>query len=58
MVAGECPVEKIASNWRYHLLVSGASAAQTHHLVSTVLGSYTPSGTVYVEVDIDPLTLM
>lgn len=58
LVAGECPVEKIASNWRYHLLVSGTSAAQTHHLVSTVLGSYTPPGTVYVEVDIDPLTLM
>ncbi len=58
LVASECPIEKIASNWRYHLLVSGVSAAQTHHLVSTVLGSYTPPGTVYVEVDIDPLTLM
>lgn len=58
LVSSECPIEKIASNWRYHLLIGGESAAQTHHLVSTVLGSYTPSGSVYVEVDIDPLSLM
>ncbi|NLZ77238.1 MAG: primosomal protein N' [Spirochaetales bacterium] len=58
LVAGECPIEKIASNWRYHLLIRGESAARTHHLVSTVLGSYTPPGTVHVEVDIDPLTLV
>ncbi len=58
LVAGECPIERIASNWRYHLLISGQKAAETHHLVSTVLGSYTPPSSVYVEIDIDPLSLM
>ncbi len=55
---GECPLEKIASNWRYHLLVSGHNASETHHLVAKALASYTPPSGVYLEVDIDPLQLL
>ncbi|MFA5699184.1 MAG: primosomal protein N' [Sphaerochaeta sp.] len=58
LVASECPIEKIASNWRFHLLISGQSASQTHHLVSTALQAYTPPSSIYLEIDIDPLSLM
>lgn len=58
LCSNECPLEKIASNYRYHLLVSGKESTKVHHLVSTVLASYTPPSGVYLEVDIDPLQLL
>jgi primosomal protein N' (replication factor Y) len=51
-------LEKIASNYRFHLLISGREASETHHLVATVLSTYTPPSGVYLEVDLDPLQLL
>jgi len=48
----------IASNYRFHILVSGKDGSSAHHLVSTVLASYTPPSAVYLEVDLDPLQLL
>jgi primosomal protein N' (replication factor Y) len=58
LAAGECPLEMIASNYRFHILVSGKDGSSAHHLVSTVLASYTPPSAVYLEVDLDPLQLL
>ncbi|MGH0054371.1 MAG: replication restart helicase PriA [Sphaerochaetaceae bacterium] len=58
LCTSECPLEKIASNWRYHVLVSGQQASETHHLVAKALSSYTPPSGVYLEVDLDPLQLL
>ncbi|MEA4860409.1 MAG: primosomal protein N' [Sphaerochaeta sp.] len=58
LCTNECPLEKIASNYRFHLLISGREASETHHLVATVLSTYTPPSGVYLEVDLDPLQLL
>ncbi len=58
LCSSECPLEKIASNWRYHLLVSGPQASLVHHLVAKALDDYTPPRGVYLEVDLDPLQLL
>jgi primosomal protein N' (replication factor Y) len=58
LCSSECPLEKIASNWRYHLLVSGVQASLAHHLVAKALSDYTPARGVYLEVDLDPLQLI
>ena len=58
LASSECPLEKIASNYRYHLLVSGNDAAKVHYLVAKALSSYTPASSVYLEVDLDPLQLL
>ena len=54
----ECPLEKIASNWRYHLLVMGEDASSAHRVVSHVLEHYSAPSGVYIEVDIDPLQML
>jgi primosomal protein N' (replication factor Y) len=58
LASNECPLEKIASNYRYHLLVSGQDAAKVHYLVAKALSCYTSSSCVYLEVDLDPLQLL
>jgi primosomal protein N' (replication factor Y) len=58
LCSNACPLEKIAGNYRYHVLVSGNDAALTHHAVATVLASYAPPSSVYLEVDMDPLQLL
>jgi primosomal protein N' (replication factor Y) len=54
----ECPLEKIASNWRHHILVMGTDAALAHRLVAGALARYKAPSGIYVEVDLDPLQLL
>ncbi len=58
LIASACPLEKIASNWRYHILLSSDRGAALHHLLKATLAVYTPPGSVYLEVDLDPLQLL
>jgi len=58
MCNSECPLEKIASNWRNHILVMGSDASSAHKVVSHVLEHYTAPSGIYVEVDIDPLQML
>ncbi len=54
----ECPLERIAGNWRHHILVRGESPSAVHAVVTKAMEFYqVPSG-IYVEVDIDPLQLL
>ena len=54
----ECPLEKIASNWRYHLLIMGEDASSAHKVVAHVLDHYSAPSGIYIEVDIDPLQML
>ena len=54
----ECPLEKIASNWRNHILVMGEDASSAHKVVSHVLDHYSAPSGIYIEVDIDPLQML
>ncbi|WP_320129546.1 primosomal protein N' [uncultured Sphaerochaeta sp.] len=54
----ECPLEKIASNWRHHLLVMGSEASLAHRLVANALLQYSAPSGIYIEVDIDPLQMI
>jgi primosomal protein N' (replication factor Y) len=54
----ECPLEKIAGNWRHHLVIKGQSASRVLQLASVLNDRYkTPSG-IYLEIDVDPLQLL
>ncbi|MFC2419943.1 MAG: primosomal protein N', partial [Treponema maltophilum] len=54
----ECPLAKIAANFRCHILLRGKRLSYMQQLVRTFLASYkTPSG-VYIEVDVDPISLL
>jgi primosomal protein N' (replication factor Y) len=54
----ECPLEKIAGNWRHHILMLGRDPARVHAVVGRALESFqVPSG-IYIEVDVDPLQLL
>jgi primosomal protein N' (replication factor Y) len=58
LVSNECPMERIASNWRYHILLSSKRGAAIHHLLAKVLPHYSSPSSVYVEIDLDPLHLL
>ena len=54
----ECPLAKIAANFRCHILLRGKKLSYMQHIVRSFLAAYkTPSG-VYIEVDVDPISLL
>jgi primosomal protein N' (replication factor Y) (superfamily II helicase) len=54
----ECPLSVIAGNHRYQLLIRTTEFSAAHSAVSTFRRSYkTPSG-VYIEIDVDPVSLL
>lgn len=53
-----CPLERIAGNWRHHLVIRGREAGRLLWLASLLEERFTcPSG-VYMEIDVDPLQLL
>lgn len=56
----ECPLSRIAGNWRMHLIVRASGMGSIHGPVSRTLADFRRqrrSG-VYLEVDIDPVSLL
>ena len=54
----ECPLAVISDNYRYQIIINTDKFASAHGVLSAALASYkVPSG-VYVEADVDPLSLM
>jgi primosomal protein N' (replication factor Y) len=53
-----CPIEKIAGNWRQHLLLRGSNAAYVVHTASMVRSGYSSPSGIYLEIDVDPLQLL
>ncbi len=58
LVASECPLEKIASNWRFHILLSSQQGGAVHRLLRHVLAGYQLPSSLYLEIDLDPLQLL
>lgn len=54
----ECPLVKIASNWRYQLLLRSSKVAPMQRAVSIFLSQYRTPSDVYIECDVDPQALL
>ncbi len=54
----QCPIEKISSNWRHHVMLRGEDPGALHAVLSKAMQLFqVPSG-IYVEVDVDPLQML
>jgi primosomal protein N' (replication factor Y) len=54
----ECPLTVIAGNTRCHLIFRAERLAPLHSLVRAVLAGLAPQAGVYIEVDVDPTSLL
>jgi primosomal protein N' (replication factor Y) len=54
----ECPLVKIAGNFRYQLILRTTSFAETHSRVDAALAGFRAPSGVFVEVDVDPQALL
>lgn len=54
----ECPLSKIAMNYRHQLILRGKKIGIMQKLVASLLYNYTPPQKVYLEVDVDALSLL
>jgi len=52
------PLERVNRNWRYQIILRGASVAVLTRVVRGVLAEGPFPKTVYVEVDVDPVNLL
>lgn len=53
-----CPIEKIASNWRHHLVLRGTSASRLVQIATAVHQQYKAPSSIYLEIDMDPLQML
>ena len=54
----ECPLAVISDNFRYQIIINTDKFASAHGVLSAAMGAFkVPSG-VYMEADVDPLSLM
>ncbi len=56
----DCPLSRIAGNWRMHLIVRGKTMASIHQYCAKVLHEYKKKlpYSVYLETDVDPVSLL
>ena len=54
----ECPIEKINSNWRFHILLKANSIVPLQSIARKLLFEYTHPQNVYIEYDVDPVSLL
>ena len=54
----ECPIEKINSSWRYQVLLKSTSIVPLQAMARSLLQDYTHSQNVYIEYDVDPVSLL
>ena len=54
----ECPIEKINSSWRYQILLKGSSIIPLQQAARKLLFDYTHNQNVYIEYDVDPVSLL
>ena len=54
----ECPIEKINSFWRYQILLKGSSIIPLQTAARKLLFDYTHNQNVYIEYDVDPVSLL
>lgn len=54
----ECPIEKINQNYRFQILLKGNSVIPLQTAARKLLFNYTHNQGVYIEYDVDPITLL
>lgn len=54
----ECPIEMVAGNWRHHILLRGKSISALQKMADILINRYTHPKNVYIEVDVDPVTIL
>jgi len=54
----ECPLVRISGNYRYHTIVRTTRFSEAHAQVSAALEDFAAPSGVYIEPDIDPLSLL
>jgi primosomal protein N' (replication factor Y) len=56
----ECPIGIIAGNYRRQIILRGAAMGTLHAAARTALERYEKGrdGSVYLEVDVDPVSLL
>ncbi|MBR4012061.1 MAG: primosomal protein N', partial [Spirochaetaceae bacterium] len=54
----ECALKKIALNYRYQILLRGDSLNILQKTVSMIMCNYKTAANVYIEIDIDPVSLL
>lgn len=58
MGPAECPVAKISQNYRYQILLRGPDIKPLQQLARTLLFGYSHQQSVYIECDVDPVSLL
>ncbi len=58
MGPSECPIEKINSNYRYQLLLKGKSIIPLQAAARSLAFDYSHNQNVYIEYDVDPVSLL
>ena len=53
-----CPIEKIAGNWRHHLVLRGMNPSRLLQVATAVHQQYKAPSSVYLEIDLDPLQML
>ncbi len=58
MGPAQCPIEKINSSWRYQILLKGTSIVPLQSAARKLLFDYRHDNKVYIEYDVDPVSLL
>ncbi len=54
----ECPLSFISGNARYQIIIRTSSFSRTHSVISTLFYSFKSLPGVYIEIDVDPVSLL
>ena len=54
----ECPILKISQNFRYQVILRGLDIRAMQQAISNLMYNYTHPASVYIEFDIDPVSLL
>jgi primosomal protein N' (replication factor Y) len=54
----ECPLAMIAANYRFQILIRAQTVQCAQHICTQLLASWKPPHSVYLEVDVDPVSLL
>ncbi|HKL87257.1 MAG TPA: primosomal protein N' [Treponemataceae bacterium] len=58
MGPAECPLAMVSGNYRYHIIVRGTNLMKMIQAVRTFQTSYKPLSGIYIEIDVDPASLL
>ena len=54
----ECPLSKIAANYRQQIILRGPSVSLLQYMAQTFRDNFKSPGEVYIEYDVDPVSLL